>query len=148
MSVTIREIRDGDFFGWLPLFEAYCRVRGVELDDTKALVVWSWIQDPRSALRGIMALSEDDTPVGLVHYHPEPRTIDGSVGLVVDDLYVDGEHRRNGVARQMLRTVRERAVELHATRVSWAADPDDAEGIRISDELGRRDAAVAFEMEL
>ena len=147
MSMTIRDIRDGDFFGWLPLFDAYCRARGAALDDTKALIVWSWIQDPRSALRGIVAVDGDD-PVGLVHYHPEPRTVDASVGLVVDDLYVDDAHRRNGVARQMLRTVRERAVELHATRVSWAADPDDLEGIRISEELARRNPAVAFEMDL
>jgi GNAT superfamily N-acetyltransferase len=148
MSVTIRDIRDGDFFGWLPLFDAYCRARGAELDDTKALIVWSWIQDPRSALRGVVAVDDEGTPVGLVHDHPEPRTIDASVGLVVDDLYVDDVHRGNGVARQLLATVREKAGELHATRVAWSADPADEDGIRVSDEVARRNPAVAFEMDL
>jgi hypothetical protein len=57
-------------------------------------------------------------------------------------------HRGNGVARQLLATVREKAGELHATRVAWSADPADEDGIRVSDEVARRNPAVAFEMDL
>jgi hypothetical protein len=32
--------------------------------------------------------------------------------------------------------------------VSWSADPADADGIRVSDEVARRNPAVAFEMDL
>ena len=51
MNVTVREVAENDFFAWLPLFDAYCSSRGRRLDDTKALIVWSWIQEPRNALR-------------------------------------------------------------------------------------------------
>ena len=148
MSVTVRDIAENDFFGWLPLFDAYCAVRGAQLDDTKALIVWSWIQDARSALRAALAVDDEGTPVGLVHYHSEPRTLDASTVVVVDDLHVTDEHRRNGVAKQLLDLVRGRATELNATRIAWTNDPGDADGIRLSDEVARRRPAVAFEMEL
>jgi GNAT superfamily N-acetyltransferase len=148
MSVTVRDIAENDFFGWLPLFDAYCAGRGAQLDDTKALIVWSWIQDARSALRAALAVDDEGTPVGLVHYHAEPRTLDASTVVVVDDLYVTDEHRRNGVAKQLLDLVRGQAAELNATRIAWTNDPGDADGIRLSDEVARRRPAVAFEMEL
>ncbi|MBM7504838.1 GNAT family N-acetyltransferase [Agromyces aurantiacus] len=148
MSVTVRDVAENDFFGWLPLFDAYCAARGGRLDDTKALIVWSWIQDPRSALRAVLAIDDAGEPVGLVHFHPEPRTLDASIGLVVDDLYVVDAHRRNGVARQLLERLRELAVELHATRINWSTDPSDADGLRMSDEVARRSPAIPFELEL
>jgi GNAT superfamily N-acetyltransferase len=148
MSVTVRDIAENDFFGWLPLFDAHCATRGAQLDDTKALIVWSWIQDARNGLRAALAVDDEGTPVGLVHYHPEPRTFDATVGVVVDDLYVSEEHRRNGVAHRLLDLVRGHAAELHATRLTWTNDPGDAEGLALSDDIARRSPAITFEQDL
>jgi GNAT superfamily N-acetyltransferase len=148
VSVTVRDIAENDFFGWLPLFDAHCAARGARLDDTKALIVWSWIQEPRNPLRAALAVDDDDTPVGLVHYHAESRTFDASTGVVVDDLYVGDAHRGNGVGRQLLDLVRAQASELHATRITWTNDPRDEESLRLSDELGRRSTAIGFELDV
>jgi len=148
MSPTVRDVAENDFFSWLPLFDAYCASRGRPLDDTKALIVWSWIQDPRSALRAAVAVDDEGALIGLVHAHPEPRTLDAGIGLVVDDLFVVEAHRRNGVAGLLLDRVRAMAVEVHATRITWSNDPGDADGVRLSDEVARRSPAIVFEMEL
>ncbi|GAA1057220.1 hypothetical protein GCM10017608_07640 [Agromyces luteolus] len=148
MNVTVRDVAENDFFAWLPLFDSYCSSRGRGLDDTKALIVWSWIQDPRSALRAAVAVDDEGTLVGLVHAHPEPRTLDAGIGIVIDDLFVVEAHRRNGVAGQLLDRVRAMAVELHATRVTWSNDPGDADGLRLSDDVARRSPAIVFEMDL
>ncbi|WP_353814145.1 GNAT family N-acetyltransferase [Agromyces sp. SYSU T00266] len=148
MSVTVRDVAENDFFSWLPLFDAYCTSRGRRLDDTKALIVWSWIQEPRNALRASVAVDDEGTLVGLVHAHPEPRTLDAGIGIVVDDLFVVEAHRGNGVAGMLLDRVRAMAAELHATRITWANDPGDADGLRRSDEVARRSPAIVFEMEL
>ena len=109
---------------------------------------WSWIQDARNGLRAALAVDDEGTPVGLVHYHPEPRTFDATVGVVVDDLYVTEEHRRNGVAHRLLDLVRGHAAELHATRLTWTNDPDDADGLALSDDVARRSPAITFEQDL
>ena len=36
MPTEIRPAGDDDFFGWLPLFDAYCRFYETDLDDAKA----------------------------------------------------------------------------------------------------------------
>ncbi|WP_430646425.1 N-acetyltransferase family protein [Agromyces sp. GXS1127] len=146
MSVTIRDVAENDFFAWLPLFDAYSSTRGRRLDDTKALIVWSWIQDPRNPLRAAVAVDGEGTMVGLVHAHPEPRTLDATVGIVVDDLFVVEADRRNGVAGRLLDRVRALAAELHATRITWTNDAADSESLRRSDEVARRSPAVVFEM--
>ncbi len=148
MSVTVRDIAENDFFGWLPLFDEYCAARGARLDDTKALIVWSWIQEPQNPLRAALAVDDDGTPIGLVHYHPVSRTYDASTEVVVDDLYVGDGHRGNGVGRQLIDLVRARAAELHATRLTWANDAGDAEALRLSDEVGRRSTSVVFEADV
>lgn len=148
MSVTVRDVAENDFFAWLPLFDAYSSSRGRRLDDTKALIVWSWIQDPGNALRAAVAVDDGGTMVGLVHAHPEPRTLDASVIIVVDDLFVVEAHRGDGVAGRLLDRVRAIAGEFHATRITWTSDATDAEGLRRSDEIARRSPAVVFEMAL
>ena len=50
MAHEIRLAGDDDFFGWLPLFEAYCEFYDTELDDAKALIVWNWIRDEHDPL--------------------------------------------------------------------------------------------------
>ncbi|WP_353827609.1 GNAT family N-acetyltransferase [Agromyces sp. SYSU T0242] len=148
MTVTVREVAENDFFGWLPLFDAYCSSRGVQVDDTKALIVWSWVQNPGSALRAAVAVDDAGELVGLVHFHPEPRTLDSTIGIEVDDLFVVEAHRRGGVAAQLLERVRQVAREVHATRITWANDPGDAAGLSISQQVARRSDAVVFEMAL
>jgi GNAT superfamily N-acetyltransferase len=148
MSVQVRDVAENDFFAWLPLFDAYCSGRGRRLDDTTALIVWSWIQDPRNGLRAAVAVDDAGSLVGLVHAHPEPRTLDGSIGIVVDDLYVVDAHRGSGVDGLLFERVRRLAADLHATRLTWVNDPGDAGGIRRSESVGRRSPAVVFEMDL
>ncbi|WP_400998639.1 GNAT family N-acetyltransferase [Agromyces sp. GXQ0307] len=148
MNVTVRDVAENDFFAWLPLFDAYCTSRGRRLDDTKALIVWSWIQEPRNGLRAAVAVDDEGNLVGLVHAHAEPRTLDASTDILVDDLFVVEAHRGAGVAGRLLERLRALAAELHATRITWATDPGDAEGLRLSDEVARRSPAVVFEMDL
>ena len=75
MAHEIRLAGDDDFFGWLPLFEAYCSFYETELDDAKALIVWNWIRDEQDPLQAALAVDEDGTPVGLAQYRVVPDTL-------------------------------------------------------------------------
>ncbi|BDZ53017.1 GNAT family N-acetyltransferase [Agromyces marinus] len=148
MNVTVREAAEGDFFGWLPLFETHCANRGGRLDDAKALIVWSWAQDPAHALRAGLAVDGAGAPVGLVHFHVEPRTIDASIALVIDDLYVQEGAQGTGVEDLLLAYVRESATGAHATRIVWSHAPDEADALSSAEAGARRRDAVVFEADL
>ncbi len=146
MHTEIRPAGDDDFFGWLPLFDAYCRFYETDLDDAKALIVWNWLRDEANPLQALLAVDEEGTPIGLAHYRSAPQTLTASVGIVLDDLFVDEAHRRTGVARALIGHVRERAAELGTGGVSWVTAADNTEAQRLYDELATRTTWVTYEM--
>ena len=146
MPTEIRPARDDDFFGWLPLFDAYCRFYETDLDDAKALIVWNWLRDDTNPLHALLAVDEEGTPIALAHYHAAPDTLAATTAVVLDDLYVDEAHRHSGVARALIEHVRERAAELGTGGVSWVTSADNEEAQRLYDELATRTSWVTYEM--
>jgi GNAT superfamily N-acetyltransferase len=146
MHTEIRPAGDDDFFGWLPLFDAYCRFYETDLDDAKALIVWNWLRDEANPLQALLAVDEEGTPIGLAHYRAAPQTLTANVGIVLDDLFVDEGHRRSGVARALIEHVRERAAELGTGGVSWVTAADNTEAQRLYDEIATRTTWVTYEM--
>ncbi|WP_350349853.1 GNAT family N-acetyltransferase [Agromyces sp. G08B096] len=147
MTYEIRAAGEDDFFGWLPLFEGYCRFYERELDDAKALIVWNWLRDPANPLEAALAVDADGAPVGLAHFRPVPDTLSGTVGCFLDDLFVADDHRRGGVGRALIEHVHARAAELGTGGVSWITAADNAEAQALYDSLARRTDWVLYEMD-
>ncbi|GAA1513892.1 ribosomal protein S18 acetylase RimI-like enzyme [Agromyces terreus] len=146
MTYEIRRASEDDFFGWLPLFEAYCRFYETELDDAKALIVWNWISDEHDPLQAALAVSEEGTPVGLAHYRVVPDSLSATRGMHLDDLYVDEESRGSGIGTALIRHVHERAGEVGAAGVSWITAADNESAQRLYDSLAARTTWVTYEM--
>lgn len=147
MTHEIRMAGDDDFFGWLPLFEAYCNFYETELDDSKALIVWNWVRDDADPLEAALAVDEEGRPVGLAQFRAVPETLRATRGIHLDDLYVDEEHRGTGVGRALIEFVHARAAELGTGGVTWTTAADNAEAQRLYDELARRTSWVTYEMD-
>jgi ribosomal protein S18 acetylase RimI-like enzyme len=146
MGYEIRPVRDDDFFGWMPLFEAYCRFYEQELDDMKALTVWSWLRDPANPLDGALAVDDEGTPIGLAHFRPVPDTLTATVGYFLDDLYVAESQRQGGIGRGLIEHVHARSAARGSGRVSWITAADNEPAQKLYDSLGRRTSWVTYEM--
>lgn len=147
MSYEIRAAGDDDFFGWLPLFAAYCRFYETELDDAKALIVWNWIRDEAEPLTAALAVDDEGRPIGLAHFRSVPHTLTATRGMFLDDLYVDEEARGAGIGRALIEFVHARAGEIGHGGVSWITADDNADAQRVYDELARRTTWVTYEMD-
>jgi len=82
---TVRPVRHEDKRAWRRLYRGYAKYYAVEDPDLD--IVWSWLNDPRHVLRGLIAF-RDSRAVGLAHYRAVPRPLDGSVAGYLDDLFV------------------------------------------------------------
>jgi GNAT superfamily N-acetyltransferase len=147
MTHEIRAVADEDFFGWLPLFEAYCRFYRTELDDSKALIVWNWIRDDEDPLHAVLAVDDEGTPVGLAHFRVVPDTLHATRGLYLDDLYVDERVRGTGIGRALIEFVHARSLEVGTGGVTWITASDNIEGQRLYDRLATRTDWVTYEMD-
>ncbi|WP_139417078.1 GNAT family N-acetyltransferase [Agromyces laixinhei] len=147
MNYEIRPTGDDDFFGWLPLFEAYCRFYETELDDAKALIVWNWIRDESEPLQAALAVDDEGQPVGFAHFRAVPSSLTATRGMFLDDLYVDESARGSGIGRSLIEYVHERAAEIGQGGVSWITADDNAPAQRVYDQLARRTSWVTYEMD-
>lgn len=146
MAHEIRMAGDDDFFGWLPLFAAYCEFYETELDDAKALIVWNWIRDENDPLEAALAVDEEGTPVGLAQFRVVPDTLRATRGVFLDDLYVDEGARGGGVGRALIEFVHARSLEAGTGGVSWITAADNADAQRLYDQVARRTNWVMYEM--
>jgi GNAT superfamily N-acetyltransferase len=147
MTYEIRMAGDDDFFGWLPLFAAYCEFYETELDDAKALIVWTWIRDEADPLQAALAVDEEGRPVGLSQFRVVPDSLKATRGIHLDDLFVDPEARGAGVGRAMIEFVHARSLEVGTGGVSWITAEDNADAQRVYDEIARRTTWVTYEMD-
>ena len=146
MTHEIRAVADDDFFGWLPLFEAYCSFYRTELDDPKALIVWNWIRDDDDPLQAVLAVDDEGAPVGLAHFRVVPDTLQATRGLQLDDLYVDERARGTGVGRELIEFVHARSLEVGTGGVTWITASDNTDAQRLYDQLATRTNWLTYEM--
>ncbi|GAB3388945.1 GNAT family N-acetyltransferase [Humibacter soli] len=146
MGITIREPADGDFFSWLALYEDYAAFYGRALTDQGALLVWSWLIDPASSERGLVAVDDEGSLVGLVHFHQVPRPLDGDHALHIDDLFVLEEHREQGYGRSLIEAVAAKAAESGVGIVQWLAKPDDTDARAFYDEIADASELIVYRL--
>lgn len=146
MTHEIRLAAEDDFFGWLPLFEAYCRFYETELDDAKALIVWNWISDEHDPLQAALAVDDEGKPVGLAHFRVVPDSLSATRGMYLDDLYVDEAARGDGIGRSLIEYVHARAAEVGSGGVTWITAADNTAAQRMYDEIATRTSWVTYEM--
>lgn len=147
MAIEIRPAVDEDFFGWLPLFESYCEFYKTDLDDRKALTVWTWLRDPANPFEAALAVNEEGTPVGLAHFRPVPDSLTGTVGCFLDDLFVADGVRGGGVGRALIDYVQARSAEIGSGHVSWITAADNAPAQKLYDSLAKRAEWVWYDLE-
>ncbi|WP_394551787.1 GNAT family N-acetyltransferase [Agromyces sp. MMS24-JH15] len=145
MTYEIRAAGEEDFFGWLPLFDDYCRFYEHELDDAKALIVWNWLRDEAHPLDAVLAVDEEGTPIGLAQFRAAPDTLTATTGYVLDDLWVRPDHRTSGIGRSLIEHVHGLAA-AHGGGVTWITRPDNEDAIRLYDSVAQRTEWVTYEM--
>lgn len=142
MAISVRTPSQGDFFPWLGLYESYATAHGVQLDDHRALVVWTWLTDDSVGLSGLVAV-DDGRVVGLVHFQEQSRPLEGDRVYVIDDLEVEAG-RGDDVVRALVDAVSETAARRGGTAVRWVLDPSDARDRDPLEGIGERTDLVVY----
>jgi len=76
-----------------------------------------WLFDKRAA--EVMLAVVDGQEVGFALYFYNFSTFIGRTGMYLEDIYIQPEHRGQGIGRAMLRTLAKMAVERGCKRFEW-----------------------------
>ena len=143
--VTIREPVPEDVEGWTTLYSGYADFYGVHQDDAMRTTVWSWIHDPASSTRCLLA-ETDDGLVGLAHTRPFARPLSASVGEYLDDLFVLPSARGLGIASALIAAIDRRAAAEGRSVVRWITREDNVVARRLYDELALATSWVTYDL--
>ncbi len=131
-KLTIRPLVQNDFPQWLPLWD------GNNMDQRNEDVTtetWSRLLDPKYPVHGLCAM-QDDKMLGFVHYVIHPTT--GSIEPVcyMQDVYVDPEQRRKGIARALVEEVAKVKTRENWARIYWLAEGDNEAAQELYKDIG------------
>jgi GNAT superfamily N-acetyltransferase len=146
MSITIRPVREEDFFAWLELYAGYAAFYETELTDEKALLLWSWLINPGHEESGYVAVDDDDRLVGLAHVREFARPLETDRSLFLDDLFVAEDVRGQGIGRQFIEFVREVAKDRGLGAVQWITAADNEQAQHLYDAVATKTPWVTYEL--
>lgn len=146
-TVTIVRPTLADKPAWRRLYDGYARFYKRPMNDAKANLVWSWIQDPNHPVECLLARADDGAIVGLAHVREYPRPLLGGLGGYLDDLFVDPARRGGGIVDLMFAAVAELAAERGWISVQWKTAEDNYRARAVYDRVGRKTHWITYEMD-
>ena len=130
--VKIRPLKQNDFPNWLPLWDG--NNQGQRNEDVTAQT-WSRLIDPGAGVHGLGAF-DGEAMLGLVHYilHPSTGTLEPI--CYMQDVYVAPEHRKQGIARRLVREVAKIGERENWARMYWLAETANEPAQKLYKNIG------------
>jgi GNAT superfamily N-acetyltransferase len=143
-TTAVRAIRASDRDEWARLFRAYREFYELTPDDGVIERVWSWLNNDEHEVNAFVATSTDAL-VGFAHYRRFARPSAGSVGMYLDDLFVDPTVRGGGVGRALISAVSALADQEGCTVVRWITSDDNVTARRLYDSVATATKWVTYD---
>lgn len=142
----LRPEADSDRQAWRSLYRGYAEFYRVPMTDDHLDLVWGWIHDPGHEVEALVARSEAGEIVGLAHFRPFARPLDGAGGLFLDDLFVDPAARGQAIGALLIEAVADEARRRGRTVVRWITADDNYRARTLYDRLATRTMWVTYDL--
>lgn len=145
-DINVRLVLPEDAAAWRPLYRGYATFYKRDITDAILDQTWAWLHDPAHPLEGLVAVAPDGKLVGLAHYRPQPKPLQGNDAGFLDDLFVDPDQRGRGVGRQLIEHLATIARERGWPSIRWITATDNATARRLYDDVAEATHWVTYEL--
>jgi GNAT superfamily N-acetyltransferase len=143
MRVRRLEMRDSE--AWGRLFHAYIAFYQAAVPQPVIDLLWQRLMaGGEGAHAGLVAVDDDDTPLGLAHILLHRSTWSPTWYCYLEDLFVDAAHRGRGIGRALIEAVYREADARQCTRTYWVTGEDNAAARALYDRIGCKTAFVQY----
>jgi GNAT superfamily N-acetyltransferase len=144
---VIREVREGDYDRWIPLWDGYNAFYGrsgeTALPREVTKTTWLRFFDPSEPVHALVA-EQDDQLLGLTHYLFHRSTTLIPPITYLQDLFTVPEARGQGVATALIEAVYARALEAGSPRVYWQTHETNAVARSLYDKVAERSGFLVY----
>jgi ribosomal protein S18 acetylase RimI-like enzyme len=148
--VTIRPVAASDRLAWQSLFAAYGLFYETDFAPAVFDGVWTWLMDashPVSALVAELGTADGPRLVGFAHLRALHDTFTAGPAWFLDDLYVEPEHRGEGIARALIAACEATAHAAGGGTLRWITASDNHTAQSLYDQVATRADWVTYEKE-
>jgi GNAT superfamily N-acetyltransferase len=147
----VRPVKRGDRQAWQPLWDGYNAFYGRTAESALApaitQVTWERFFDPDESVFALVA-EADGRLVGLTHYLFHRSTIRIELTCYLQDLFTDPAFRGQGIGRELIQAVYERAQQVGAKRVYWHTQDSNATGRLLYDKVAKHFGFIVYAHDL
>jgi GNAT superfamily N-acetyltransferase len=143
-SIHVRTLKATDRAAWEALFRGYIHFYEAKVPDDVIEVAWQRLLGQQDGLLGLVAVDENDRPIGLAHALFHRSTWSSTTYCYLEDLYVDRSVRHHGTGRALIEAVYHEADRRGSTRTYWATKADNRQARRLYDRLGTLSPFVQY----
>ena len=141
----IREIRLDDKEEWETLYRGYADFYKVEMNDKILKTVWEWIHDKNHDVSAL-AYERDNKIIGIAHYRKMPSPLRGKYIGFLDDLYVEPNHRKNGVGEKIIKELKGISKRNNWNLVRWITRDDNIKAKSLYKKLSKKTNWEVYEL--
>ena len=115
----IRRARVSDHEQWDSLWQGYLTFYESSLPTEVTDLLWQRIHDPSHEIDCRLAVADDDSLVGLVHFFPHAHTWYGARVCYLNDLFVRPEIRGGGIGEKLIDAVVDEGRKQGWAEIYW-----------------------------
>lgn len=148
MNITLKPLDQEDKEGWLALWQGYLEHYGETASAHLTFTTFDKLVNREHPLRARIALDEERNVVGFVHYFVHESTWQTREICFLEDVFVDREHRRKGIGKQLIEDV-SRVVSINSWARLYMAVPGTDEGaLSFFETLAEETDWIVFDFKL
>lgn len=148
MEAVVTDFRAEDHDRWVELWSAYLKFYKTSLPPEVFDSTWERLLSNSGTLRGVgIRADEAGALQGIVHYLTHESAWTPKQMCYLQDLFVDPEMRRRGLARKLIETVAQRAKELDCYRCYWLTQEGNTQARILYDKVGRLSGFVRYDFD-
>ena len=146
-AVVVRPVEEGDFPGWLPLWNGYNAFYGrhgeTALPDEVTTMAWRRFFDPTEPMFALVA-TLDEQVVGLAHYLYHRSTTRIDLVCYLQDLFTLQSERGRGIGKALIKGVYAQAEAVGVKRVYWHTHETNNAGRLLYDKVARHAGFIVY----
>ena len=133
--MSVRALERKDFDAWLPLMRKNCLHT---VDDDILNTTWQRLINPKEKVFGLGAFDDSGNLQGFLHYSLHRNTAFIEDACYMQDLYVDRDHRRQGIARRLIWELNDIGKKERWSWIYWFAENNNVAAQNLYKNLGIR----------
>ena len=147
MSITVRQIKEGDKSPWLELFHSYLKFYDAYPNEMDTDLLWDRLTSLDPQIHGLVAES-NGVVVGIAHFHYQLSTWSDTFYCYLEDLYVAEGERGNGIATALIGKVEELAIKQGCSELYWITKESNATARKLYDNIANLSDFVRYVKQL